>query len=72
MDNFASIGGLTIPLYLFGSGLIAISNFLSGNELVFYFLTHLYKSESDELKQSTEKFIQPASIMKRKPFAVRI
>ena len=72
LDNLASIGGLTIPLYIVGSGLISISNFLSGNELMFYFLTHLYKSESEEFKQSNEKGIQPASIMKRKPFAVRI
>ena len=70
LDNLASIGGLTIPLYLVGNIIIRISNWLTGNELVTFLLTHLYKTESDDYYQSSRDGIQPASIMKRKPFYV--
>ena len=72
LDILASVGGLTIPLYFVGRCIIKVSNCLTGNELLIYFLKHLYKEESDEFKQSNKSEASLPSIMKRKPFLVRV
>ena len=73
LDIMASIGGLIIILYFIGCGLIGISNWLTGNELVIYFLTHLFKTEETAMDSDnkTESFT-PWNIQQRKPFAVDV